>query len=73
MHSPSDGVFVNALLSVVAGLLAVVEFPVTEGIGWEIVVFLGVFLDLDRSDPIIFCIGCWAILLGRGYWPRPGD
>ena len=32
--------FETAMISAVVGLLAVVEFPLTEGRRWEIVIFL---------------------------------
>ena len=63
--------FETDVILAVAGLLAVVEFPITEGIGQEIVIFLaGAFMDFDRSDPIIFCfagIGLFSLLGGIGH------
>ena len=47
--------FETVMILAAARLLAVVEFPVTEGRGCEIVIFLArAFSDFDRSDPIIF-------------------
>ena len=68
---PGDCMFETAETLAVAGLLAVVEFPVTEVIGWEIDIFhTGSFLDLDRSNPIIFCFagaGLYSLLPGIGH------
>ena len=48
----------------VAGLPAVVDFPSTEGRGWEIVTFLaGAISDFD---PIIFCFAGAGLLFMLG-------
>ena len=63
-----DCMFGTVIILAVTGMSAVMEFPMTKGIGWENVIFhTGVFLDLDRSNPIIFCFAGAGLFSLLGY------
>ena len=56
---PGVGVFVAAMI--LAVILALSECSVAEGVGQDVVIFLGGrFLNLVKSNPIIFCFSSGA-------------
>ena len=59
----------TAMILLVTGLLAVVDFPGTEGRGWEIVIFLAgdfqILIGLVPSFPALLALGyfsCYGVL-----------